>query len=155
DGKMVFAGTHGWAYGVKFDDWRKAWEAPMAYSAYCNVHLQYLGGALYAGSNGTVLELNPSTGVRLREKALTKLVGEEVRMTTDGRTLAVGCVKYVTGLRLNDNWKDPAWETELSGTLRKQVEVASQNGHVFAVSNGYAHRLEMSTGKIKNAMSLS
>jgi hypothetical protein len=157
DGKMLFSGCHGFAYGTRLNDWREppAWTAAMPGSGYHNVQLLYTGGALYAGSNGTALQLDPGTGRRLREQSLTRASGTEVRLATDGKTLAAGCNGYVTGFRLNTNWAGAAWSTPLSGKLWTEVGVASSNGHVYAVSNGYVHRLDMSTGAVKNAMNLS
>jgi hypothetical protein len=155
DGKMVFAGCHGYAYATRLKDWSDAWTADMPYKSFSNVQLLYANGALYAGSNGTAVQLDTSTGRRLRERAVTRAVGEEVHLATDGRLLAVGCNKFVSGLSLDNNWSTTAWETELRGKLWKEVAVASRNGSVYAVSNGYAHRLDASTGAIKNAMSLS
>jgi hypothetical protein len=63
DGRLVFAGCHGYAYGIALDDWSKiAWSTPMAGVLWKEVALVHYNGHLYAGTNGFVLDLNATSG---------------------------------------------------------------------------------------------
>jgi outer membrane protein assembly factor BamB len=156
DGKTLFAGCHGYVYGVSLDDWSKtAWTAPMTDASYSDVSVLYAGGKLFAGSNGSVHQLDPATGKRVHSIGLSNAVDEPVRLTlTDDRqTLVAGCHGFAYGIRMQD-WKE-GWHTAMAGKLWKMVDVAHYGGHIYACSNGYIQRLDAATGKQLNVMQLS
>lgn len=154
DGKMLFAGCHGYAYGISLNDWSKvAWTCPMTDASYSNVEVLFDRGMLLAGSNGSVHQVDPGTGKRLHSVGLSAAVDEEVRMTlTDQPILVAGCHGWATGIRLSD-WSK-GWETPMAGKLYDMVDVAAYGSKVYAVSNGYAQRLDVATGKVLNVLLL-
>jgi hypothetical protein len=127
----------------------------MTDAAYVDVSLLYAGGRLFAGSNGSVHQIDPSVGGRTHSLGLSGAVGESVRMTlTEDGTLAVGCHGYTYGIR-SDDWSKVAWSTPMAGKLWKMVDVATFGGNVYSSSNGYVQRLKSETGEVLNATQLS
>ena len=155
DGKTLFAGCHGYVYGIKLNDWSKvAWTTPMTDASYSNVQLLF-DGQLFAGSNGSVHRLDTTTGARVNSIGLSAGVDEEVRMTmADQYTLVAGCHGFAYGIKLND-WSKPAWSTAMAGKLWAMVDVAAYGKNVYAASNGYINRLNATTGETLNALQLS
>jgi hypothetical protein len=154
DGRTLYIGCHGYAYAVRLDDWSKTlWEASMPHKTWSNVSVLRVGLTLYAGSNGTAIQLDPATGKRLNEMNLTRSVAEEVHLAATMDMLVAGCNGYVTGIDVKD-WSKAAWSTPMSGVGWKEVDVRSRNGVVFAGSNGYIHRLDTKSGKMLNAIEL-
>jgi hypothetical protein len=156
DGKMLFVGCHGYAFGIDLGgDWsNKAWTMGMTGASYSNVQLVFDRGRLFAGSNGTVHQLDTTTGERLHSLAVSSAVDEEVRMVvTDQDTVVVGCHGYAYGVHLND-WSQSAWKTPMAGKLFKMVDLALHGDYIYAASNGYIHRLDAANGQLMNAMQL-
>ncbi|GAB2804338.1 hypothetical protein GCM10027176_06580 [Actinoallomurus bryophytorum] len=153
DGTYLFAGVHGYAYGVRLSDWTTTWETPDNLGgtfAYEEVNVFVSGTRLFAGSDGYVYELAPATGQILRSLQLTTDVGGDVtRMATDGTYLFAGVHGYAYGVRLND-WGDYAWSRSVGGTLAyEEVSVLSLDGRLFAGSNGHVYRLTPETGTVQ------
>jgi len=156
DGTTLFAGCHGYVYGIHLNDLSKvAWTTAMTDASYSDVEVVFTGGQLYAGSNGSVHQIDPSTGKRTHSVGLSNAVDEPVRIaiTDDQQTLIAGCHGYVYGIRTKD-WKE-SWNSAVAGKLWKMVDVAQHGGHAYACSNGYIQRLDAATGKVLNSMQLS
>jgi len=77
DQRMLVAGCHGYAYGIKLDgDWSKpTWTTPMAGSLYKMVDVVHHAGHIYAGSNGYMQRLDAVTGVRQNALQLSNKAG--------------------------------------------------------------------------------
>jgi hypothetical protein len=72
DGQTLFAGCHGYTYGIKLNDWSTtAWGTPMSGVLWKEVRVLFYNGHLYAGSNGFLLNLNASTGTVLKSLRLS------------------------------------------------------------------------------------
>ena len=154
DGTTLYIGCYGYAYAMRLNDWSKTvWSAGMPHASYSSVTVLSTQGALFAGSNGTAIQLDPATGKRLHDYTVTSAVDEDVRLASDGKTLAIGCNGYVTGISLAD-WSRAAYATPLSGVGWKQTDVRYSNNVVYAGSNGYIHRLDPTSGKVLDAILL-
>ncbi|MEO8828729.1 DUF4157 domain-containing protein [Lapillicoccus sp.] len=145
DGKTLFVGCHGYVYGVSLDDWSKIrWTTPMKGAAYCMVNLLYANGRLFAGSNAYALELDPGTGAVKNSTSVSRAVGPEVRLATDGSRLFVGCHGFAYGVQLSD-WST-TWTAAMPHATYSDVTVLSAGGLLFAGSNGSAVQLDPANG---------
>jgi hypothetical protein len=101
DGQNLYAGTHGYVYGIRLADWsREAWTANLAGNRYARVNLALSGNQLLAGSYGYIFRVNPADGTVVRSALLTMGVGDlgeyETRVSFDsaGNHLYAGVHGY-------------------------------------------------------------
>jgi len=155
DGHMVFAGVNGYVRATALDRWsEQAWATPMTGLTSWPVHVLCASGRLFAGSNGSVHELDPRTGARLHSLDLSAAYGPEVRLATDGKSLFAGCYGYAYGIRLDD-WSRVAWTAPMTGASYSNVEVLCVNDRLLAGSNGTAHQLDPGRGVRTQSIELS
>lgn len=152
DGTTLFAGVHGYVYGVRLADWsRAAWSSGVGgTAAYQRVSVLARDGRVFAGSNGYVYELDPATGRQLHSLLLGSRFGQgdyTTQLATDGASLFVGMHGYVYGVRLGD-WSRAAWYSGVGGTgAYPRVSVLAGDGRLFAGSNGYVYQFDPSSGR--------
>ena len=157
DGSYLFAGVHGYVYGINLADWTKpAWATKVGGTvAYDTVSVLAVGGRLYAGSYGYAYELRPSDGAVLHTLALSSLAGAEVRLATGGGFLFAGVHGYAYGINLAD-WSRYAWHTKLGSTLvYDTVSLLVSVGALYAGSYGSVYQLQPATGTIMKSLGLS
>jgi outer membrane protein assembly factor BamB len=99
DGTYLYAGVHGYAYGVRLNDWDGySWTRSVGGTlAYEEVSVLSLDGRLFAGSNGHVYRLTPQTGTVQHSQLLTSTVGAgdyDTSIITDGTFLYAGVHGY-------------------------------------------------------------
>ncbi|MEA2532270.1 MAG: hypothetical protein QOJ93_81, partial [Actinomycetota bacterium] len=108
DGATLFVGVHGYAYGVSLGDWsRSAWNVGLGSTLYHPVSVLSQRGHLFAGCNGYVYQIEPSTGRILHNLLLTYLVGVgefDTRLASDGLDLFVGVHGYENRIQVRDSW---------------------------------------------------
>ncbi|HUY99899.1 MAG TPA: DUF4157 domain-containing protein [Thermomicrobiaceae bacterium] len=138
-------------------DFSNIWYASLPKAGYTGVASLAYGGRVFAGSNGYVYELDPTTGTVLHSLLVTGSIGVgdyDTRLATDGRTLFVGVHGYVYGVPLN-SWQNP-WNVGVGGTgAYEPVSVLARGGRLFAGSNGYVYELNPANGQIVHNLRLS
>jgi hypothetical protein len=149
DGQRLFAGVHGYVYGVPLNSWSSPWNVGVGGTgAFEPVSVLVNNGHLYAGSNGWVYEINPANGSLLHSLRLSSIFGVgdyDTRLVCDGNTLYVGMHGYVYGVPLR-SWSS-SWDTGVGGSgAFKPVSVLFQNGNLYAGSNGYVYQINPSNG---------
>jgi hypothetical protein len=100
DGTRLFAGVHGYVYGVSLADWSKAaWYVPVGLTAtYPRVDVLALAGRVYAGAAGYAYAIDPASGALLRTLPLGSTVGigdYDTHLASDGHSLYAGVHGYV------------------------------------------------------------
>jgi hypothetical protein len=158
DGTRLYAGVHGYVYGVSLGDWSKyAWYLGVGGTgAYTNVNVLMRGSRLFAASNGYVYEVDPATGNALHSLQLTTFLGGgDTSIATDGTTLFAGVHGYVYGVSLGD-WSKARWNLGVGGLgAYKPVSVRSDGPRLFAGSNGYVYEIDPSSGKQRHGLLLT
>lgn len=106
DGQTLFAGVHGYVYGVRLGDFsRAAWSANLGGNRYSRVHLSAFDGQLIAGSYGYLYRIEPQDGRLVRSALLASSVGVgdyETRLAhdTEANRLVVGVHGYAYSVDL-------------------------------------------------------
>ena len=100
DESFLFAGTHGYAYGIALDDWSAyAWYAGVGSAlSYLPVSVASSAGRLFAGTNGYLYDLDPRTGAIRHSLQLTYGIGVggdyDTSVQVSGRALYAGVHGY-------------------------------------------------------------
>ncbi|MFN8466376.1 MAG: DUF4157 domain-containing protein [Caldilineaceae bacterium] len=106
--QMLFAGIHGYVYGIDLDNWsREAWHADLTDNRYQNANVMYRNNQLLAGSYGYIYRIDPANGKVVRRVLLASVIGVgdyETRIVADGagETLYAGAHGYVYAVNLCD-----------------------------------------------------
>jgi hypothetical protein len=158
DGTHLFAGVHGFVYGIDLADWsRAAWETGVGGTgAFGVVHLLFSAGNLYAGSNGHVYQMRPADGGIVHELRLTSPVGgAETRLATDDTHLFAGVHGFAYAVSLAD-WTKAAWEAPVGGTGSFGIVTVLYAGtRLFVGSDGYVYDLRPADGSNRYSLRLS
>ncbi|MEU5046249.1 eCIS core domain-containing protein, partial [Streptomyces griseorubiginosus] len=160
DGTNLYAGVHGYVYGVSLGNWKALWNAGVGgLVSFPPVEVMSADGKLFAGSNGYVYQIDPTTGKILHNLLLTSLVGTgdyTTRLTTDGTSLYAGVHGYVYAIILDGDWKQPLWSAGVGGIgAFEPVSVTVGAGRVLAGSNGYVYKFDPGSGKVLNSLLLT
>ena len=160
DGTFLYAGVHGYAYGIRLDgDWSKPdWSQGLGGKlTYEEVNLLSAGGRLFAGCDGYVYELRPTTGDQIHSLHLTATgAGALTRLGADGTSLYAGVHGYAYGIRLNGDWSKPDWSQGLGGKgTYDKVSVLSVGGRLFAGCDGYVYQLNPDDGNVQHKLLLT
>jgi hypothetical protein len=123
-GDRLFAGVHGYVYGVRLDQWspKTTWYSAVSGHGWEPVSVLVLGDRLFAGSNGYAHQLNTATGLVEHTLELTFLVGlptddYETRLASDGQYLYAGVHGYLNKILVND--------TRVNSTIHHQQLTAT------------------------------
>ena len=150
DGTRLYAGVHGYVYGVSLADWSKyAWYLGVGGTgAFAGVNVLVHGSRLFAASNGYVYEVDPASGKTLHSRELTSsFAGGDTSIATDGTRLYAGVHGYVYGVALAD-WSKYAWYLGVGGKVAfTNVNVLLSGSRLFAGANGYVYEVDPATGK--------
>ncbi|HEX5414880.1 MAG TPA: tectonin domain-containing protein, partial [Chloroflexota bacterium] len=99
DGQTLFAGVSGHVYGVPLGDWAptKVWSVAVGGTTGPTgpVSVLLFGGSLFAGANGYVYQISPTSGRIIASVLLTWSVGAyDTSLASGGPDLYVGCHGY-------------------------------------------------------------
>jgi outer membrane protein assembly factor BamB len=151
DGRTLFVGAHGYVYGVDLADWsRPAWTTSLPDARYAVVAVLAADGRLFAGSNGYVYDIAPSSGHVSHSIRLGGAFGTgdyTMRLALDATTLVVGCHGYVYGVP-TATFRAASWECSLPKAGYHLVDVLVHRDRLFAGSNGRVFELEPTGGRI-------
>ncbi|MDQ5824926.1 MAG: DUF4157 domain-containing protein [Chloroflexota bacterium] len=157
DGQMLYAGVHGYVYGVPLGSFgSSSWNTGVGGRGYNRASVLANAGRLYAGCNGYVYELDPSNGKVRRQIGLGSAFGSgdyDTRLATDGQTLYAGVHGYVYGIRISD-FKQ-LWYVGVGGTGYNPANVLVQGGRLFAGCNGYVYDINPGNGHINHTLRLT
>jgi len=150
DAGHVYAGVHGYVYGIDNTDWSKSlWTTAVGGTgAYKQVAVAIAGGRLFAASDGYVYELNPGNGGTIHSLLLTSrfATGDfTTSLATDGTTLYVGVHGYVYGVNLGD-WSGSRWSAGLGNTGYHPANVVWTGSRLYAGCNGYVYEIDRTNG---------
>ncbi len=158
DGTNLYAGVHGYAYVVPLDTWKSGRFSAVGGPGNLSVEVLAAGGRVFAGSDGSVYELDPGSGKIVHSLQLSDSVGVgdyTTRIASDGTNLFAGVHGYVYGIDLSD-WKQQPWSTGVGGVAQfRTVGVSVTEGRVFAGSNGSAYELSPLSGRVLHELSLT
>ncbi|BBC31175.1 hypothetical protein SGFS_024690 [Streptomyces graminofaciens] len=162
DGTNLYAGVHGYIYAISIGgDWKQPlWGTPVGGLLGTNaVDVMVAGGKLFAGSDGYVDQIHPTSGKILHSLLVSDKVGVgdyTTRLATDGANLYAGVHSYVYAISIGGNWKQPLWNSNVGGLLgTSAVEVMVADGKLFAGSNGYVYQVDPTSGKILHSLLVS
>jgi hypothetical protein len=159
DGSTLYVGVHGFVYAVSLGDWSGAkWDVGVGGTlAYDPVNVLWDGNRLFAGSNGSAYELNPSNGHVVHNVQLSGSVGTgdyTTRLASDGTRLFAGVHGYVYGVSLAD-WSKAAWYVPVGLTATyPRVDVLALAGRVYAGAAGYAYAIDPASGALLRTLPL-
>ncbi|MBO2453242.1 DUF4157 domain-containing protein [Actinomadura barringtoniae] len=160
DGTSLYAGVHGYAYGIRLNgDWSRAdWSQGLGGKfTYEEVNLLSANAKLFAGCDGYVYELRPATGDRIHSLHLTATgAGSLTRLAADGTSLYAGVHGYAYGIRQNGAWSKPDWSQGLGGKATyDKVSVLTAGGRLFAGCDGYVYQLNPDDGNVQHKLLLT
>jgi len=152
-GQVLFAGMHGYVYGINLSNWSAAaWNASLPSAGYTLVHVLVRGARLFAGSKGYVYEIDPANGRVIHALLVTGKFGigdYTTRLAANDRLLLAGVHGFVYGIALNGGWSGSEWNTDLVGNRFTSVDVvAINNDQLLAGSYGNAYRIDPANGKL-------
>lgn len=155
DGSFLYAGVHGYAYGIRLSDWTRQWYTGVGgTTSFSEVNVLLSGGRLYVGTNGYVYDLDPASGKVAHQQQLSTVFGGDVtRLATNGKFLYVGVHGYVYWINLA-TWEDADYVSVSLGIYRP-VSVAASGGQLVAGSNGYVFLLDPASNTILQTMLLT
>jgi hypothetical protein len=156
DRSFLYAGVHGYAYGIDLANWAKpAWATAVGGTiGFDVVSVAKQGQRLYAGTNGYLYELDPATGRQLKTVALPSGAVGDTRIAADDEYLYAGVSGYAYGIKLTD-WAKPAWNASVgTGVSSHTVSLLRQGDRLFTGSNGLLYQLDPRSGKQLSSVAL-
>jgi hypothetical protein len=157
--RMLFAGTHGVAYGIRLSDWsRPAWHVGVGGMIKNDpVTMLHTAEGTFAGSDGYVYRLDPDSGHILDELLLGGRVGVgnyDVWMTSAPGWLYCGTHGWANGVSLKAGFTK-VWSTDVGGNLPQPVHIARCGNQLITGSDGYVVTLDPSDGSVLQELLLT
>ena len=151
DGKRLFAGVAGQAFGIKINGgFAIDWKADLEGAGSNTVDLITTPDALLAGSNGYVHRIEPNVGHVEKSLLLASRYWSgdyTMRLALWGSLLVAGTHGYVYAVRLTDFGL--AWERSLDGGGYNPVSVLVRGTMVYAGTNGRAYQILAANGQLR------
>ncbi|WP_445078700.1 eCIS core domain-containing protein, partial [Streptomyces hayashii] len=119
------------------------------------VRIAVANGQVFAGSNGSVYQIDQTSGKIVHSLLVTDQLGVgdyTTRLATDGDYLYAGVHGHVYGISLGGGWGKPAWASGVGGLGTPPVDVLAAGGKVFAGSNGYVYQIDPFSGEIVHSL---
>lgn len=155
DGQNLYAGSHGYVYAVPFSNWQVFWDSGVGESGYHPVSVMCQGGSVYAGCNGYAYQI--AQGQQVNSQLVTSSIGAgdyTTKLAADSQLLYVGVHGYVYGLSLTGKWSGTLWNIGVDGIGYNNVALMTQDGHLFAGSNGYVYDISPKDGSVLHSLLL-
>lgn len=140
-------GQIGWDYCVQ------EWKTSLPGCGYATTSVVMQGGMEFAGCNGYVYKLDPSSGAVLATNNLSGEGYNQVRLAAANGRIYVGTNGSVLALKASD--LSTLWHTDLPDCGNHVTSVVTDGTAVFAGCNGYVYRLDPASGAVRATNGLS
>ena len=131
------------------------WSASLPKAGFDLTNVLRVNGTLFCASVGRVYALDPTTGRVLGEQVLSNGSGPayETRLTSDGKRLYMSVHGQVSAAPVDDI-TTLDWTVRLPDAGGTTVDLITDNGALYAGTNGHVYQLSPDSGQVMHHLSL-